>query len=39
MFKPNISGHNTIWGGTKIFGGTAPWLRACVHYLIYTIAT
>jgi len=24
MFNTNFSGHNKIWGGTKIFGVTAP---------------
>jgi len=24
MFKTNFSGHNTMWGGTKIFGGLLP---------------
>jgi len=24
MFKTNFAGHNTIWGGTKIFGGALP---------------
>jgi len=29
MYKTFISGHRTIWGGAKIFGGQCPpWLRA-----------
>ena len=24
MFETNLPGHNAVWGGTKIFGGTAP---------------
>jgi len=46
MFKVSFSGHNPIWGSTKVFGGelppnAPPWLRAWVkvrkcglHFLI-----
>jgi len=31
MFKTKFPGHNTILGGRKMFGGSAPWLWACTR--------